>query len=101
VPYNIPKMHIEYLRAEPPGVPTAFGRNVGPSHNVFVTESFLDELAAAAKQDPVAYRRALLDKSPRAKTVLELFLATSAIRSSRSARSNNSSRAFSDMRLAR
>jgi CO/xanthine dehydrogenase Mo-binding subunit len=43
-----------------------------PSHNVFVTESFVDELAAAAKQDAVAYRRALLDKSPRAKAVLNL-----------------------------
>jgi len=32
----------------------------------------MDELAAAAKQDPVAYRRALLDKSPRAKAVLDL-----------------------------
>jgi isoquinoline 1-oxidoreductase beta subunit len=38
---------------------------------VFVTESFIGELAAA-KQDPVAYRRALLDKSPRANAVLEL-----------------------------
>jgi isoquinoline 1-oxidoreductase subunit beta len=37
-----------------------------------VTESFMDELAAAAKQDPIAYRRALLDKSPRAKAVLNL-----------------------------
>jgi len=37
-----------------------------------VTESFIDELAAAAKQDPVAYRRALLDKSSRAKAVLDL-----------------------------
>ena len=54
------------------GIPTAFWRSVGPSHNVFVTESFMDELAAAAKQDPVAYRRALLDKSPRAKAVLDL-----------------------------
>ena len=57
---------------EPPGIPTAFWRSVGPSHNVFVTESFVDELAATAKQDPVAYRRALLAKSPRAKAVLEL-----------------------------
>jgi isoquinoline 1-oxidoreductase beta subunit len=32
----------------------------------------MDELAAAAKQDPVAYRRALLSKSPRAKAVLDL-----------------------------
>jgi isoquinoline 1-oxidoreductase beta subunit len=39
---------------------------------VFVTESFVDELAAAAKQDAVAYRRALLDQAPRAKAVLEL-----------------------------
>jgi isoquinoline 1-oxidoreductase subunit beta len=70
--YALPNMHVEYLRVEPPGIPTAFWRSVGPSHNVFVTESFIDELAAAAKQDPVAYRRALLDKSPRAKAVLEL-----------------------------
>jgi isoquinoline 1-oxidoreductase beta subunit len=70
--YSLPNMHVEYVRVEPPGIPTAFWRSVGPSHNVFVTESFVDELAAAAKQDPVAYRRALLDKSPRAKVVLEL-----------------------------
>jgi isoquinoline 1-oxidoreductase beta subunit len=65
-------MHVEYLRVEPPGIPTAFWRSVGPSHNVFVTESFMDELAAAAKQDPDAYRRALLDKAPRAEAVLNL-----------------------------
>jgi isoquinoline 1-oxidoreductase subunit beta len=70
--YALPNMHVEYVRVEPPGIPTAFWRSVGPSHNVFVTESFMDELAAAAKQDPVAYRRALLDKSPRAKAVLDL-----------------------------
>jgi isoquinoline 1-oxidoreductase beta subunit len=70
--YALPNMHVEYLRVEPPGIPTAFWRSVGPSHNVFVTESFMDELAAAAKQDPVAYRQALLDKTPRAKAVLEL-----------------------------
>jgi len=70
--YALPNVHVEYLRVEPPGIPTAFWRSVGPSHNVFVTESFMDELAAAAKQDPVAYRAALLDKAPRAKAVLEL-----------------------------
>jgi isoquinoline 1-oxidoreductase beta subunit len=70
--YGLPNMHVEYVQVEPPGIPTAFWRSVGPSHNVFVTESFVDELAAAAKQDPIAYRRALLDKSPRAKAVLDL-----------------------------
>jgi isoquinoline 1-oxidoreductase subunit beta len=70
--YALPNPHVEYLRVEPPGIPTAFWRSVGPSHNVFVVESFMDELAAAAKQDPVKYRRALLDETPRAKAVLDL-----------------------------
>ena len=73
--YALPNLRVEYLRVEPPGIPTAFWRSVGPSHNVFVTESFIDELAAAAKKDPMEYRRALLDKSPRAKGVLELAAA--------------------------
>ena len=71
-PYALPNMLVEYVRQEPPGIPTGFWRGVGPTHNVFVVESFIDELAAAAKQDPVAYRLALLGKSPRAKAVLEL-----------------------------
>jgi isoquinoline 1-oxidoreductase subunit beta len=70
--YDIPNFHVEYVRVEPPAIPTAFWRSVGPSHNVFVTESFIDELAAAAKQDPVVYRRALLGRSPRGKAVLDL-----------------------------
>jgi isoquinoline 1-oxidoreductase beta subunit len=72
LPYALPNKRVEYLRVEPPGIPTAFWRSVGPSHNVFVVESFMDEVAAAAKQDPVAYRLALLDQSPRAKAVLAL-----------------------------
>ena len=71
-PYTFPAMHVDYVRVEPPGVPTAFWRGVGPTHNVFVVESFVDELAHAAKQDPVAYRRALLAKNPRALGVLNL-----------------------------
>jgi isoquinoline 1-oxidoreductase beta subunit len=70
--YDLRNFHVEYVRVEPPGIPTAFWRSVGPSHNVFVTESFIDEMAAAAKQDAVAYRRSLLDRSPRAKAVLDL-----------------------------
>ena len=72
MPYSIPNVRVEYVRHEPPGIPTAWWRSVGPSHNIFVVESFIDELAAAAKKDPVDYRRALLDKSPRALAVLNL-----------------------------
>ena len=71
-PYSLPNILIDYVRHEPPNIPTAFWRGVGPTHNIFMVESFIDELAAAAKKDPVAYRRALLDQNPRAKAVLEL-----------------------------
>ena len=71
-PYALPNIRVEYVRQEPPGVPTAFWRGVGPTRSIFVVESFMDELAAAAKRDPFEYRRALLDGSPRAKAVLEL-----------------------------
>jgi isoquinoline 1-oxidoreductase subunit beta len=70
--YDLPNFHVEFVRKEPPGIPTAFWRSVGPSHNVFVTESFIDEMAAAAKQDAVAFRRSLLGNSPRARVVLDL-----------------------------
>jgi isoquinoline 1-oxidoreductase beta subunit len=71
-PYALPNIHVDYVRVEPPGVRTAFWRGVGPTHNVFVVESFMDELAHAAKQDPVAYRKGLLGHNPRALAVLSL-----------------------------
>jgi CO/xanthine dehydrogenase Mo-binding subunit len=71
-PYAFPNILVDYVRHEPPQIPTCFWRGVGPTHNIFMVESFIDELAAAAKKDPVAYRRALLDKNPRAKAVLDL-----------------------------
>jgi isoquinoline 1-oxidoreductase beta subunit len=55
-----------------PGVPVGFWRSVGASQNAFVVEGFVDELAAAARQDPLEYRKALLGKSPRHTAVLEL-----------------------------
>ncbi|WP_395672552.1 molybdopterin cofactor-binding domain-containing protein [Inquilinus sp.] len=71
-PYEFETIRVEYVRVEPQGVPTSWWRGVGPTHNVFVVESFVDELAAAAKQDPVAYRKSLLGHNPRALGVLSL-----------------------------
>ncbi|MCI0429078.1 MAG: xanthine dehydrogenase family protein molybdopterin-binding subunit, partial [Rhodospirillales bacterium] len=72
LPYSLPNTLVDYVRQEPPGVVTGWWRGVGPTHNIFVVESFIDELAAAAKKDPVEYRRALLGKAPRARAVLDL-----------------------------
>jgi len=56
-PYDFPNIHVDYVRVEPPGIPTAFWRGVGVVKNVFIVESLIDDLAAAVKQDPVTYRR--------------------------------------------
>jgi isoquinoline 1-oxidoreductase beta subunit len=72
-PYSFDNLLVDYVRQEPPaGLTTGWWRGVGTTHNAFIVEGFVDELAIIAKQDPVAYRRALLDKAPRAKAVLEL-----------------------------
>ncbi len=70
-PYAIPNVHVDYVRVEPPGIPTAFWRGVGVTHNIFVVESFVDELAHLARQDPLVYRKALIT-NPRVLGVLDL-----------------------------
>jgi isoquinoline 1-oxidoreductase subunit beta len=74
VPYDIPNLAIEYVRNEPPGVPTGFWRGVGPNNNVFAIEGFVDELAKKAGQDPIAFRRAMLGKTPRLEAALDLVV---------------------------
>lgn len=54
------------------GVPVLWWRSVGHSHTAFVMESLIDELAHAAKQDPLEYRRALLKEHPRHLAALNL-----------------------------
>jgi isoquinoline 1-oxidoreductase subunit beta len=72
-PYTFPQVLIDYVRQEPPpGLTTGWWRGVGVTHNAFMVESFIDELAAVAKKDPVDYRRGLLGKAPRARAVLDL-----------------------------
>jgi isoquinoline 1-oxidoreductase subunit beta len=72
VPYDIPNYRVAFNQEEPPGVVTGFWRGVGPNNNVFAIESFIDELARKAGADPIAFRRANLDKTPRLQAALDL-----------------------------
>jgi isoquinoline 1-oxidoreductase beta subunit len=72
MPYDIPHLQVQYVRAEPPAVPTGFWRGVGPNNNVFATECFIDELARRANKDPVEFRRGMLGTNPRLKAALDL-----------------------------
>ena len=72
LPYELGAQKVEWVRHETPGVTTAWWRGVGPTHNVFVVESFMDECAVAAGKDPIEFRRGLLKKNPRALAVLNL-----------------------------
>jgi isoquinoline 1-oxidoreductase subunit beta len=72
IPYDIPNLHVEFVRAEPPAVPTGFWRGVGPNNNVFAIECFMDELARKAGKDPVDFRRSMLGNQPRFLAALNL-----------------------------
>jgi isoquinoline 1-oxidoreductase beta subunit len=71
MPYAIPNLREIHVK-EDPGVPTGYWRSVGASQNAFAIECFIDELAAAAGRDPVAFRLGLLAHAPRHRGVLEL-----------------------------
>src|SRR5262249_41652329 len=70
LPYTIANQHITYAKADLP-ISVWFWRSVGSSLNAFITEHFLDELAALGGKDPYELRRKLLTKSPRHLRVLE------------------------------
>ena len=71
LPYGFPSQHMSHV-ATKSGVPVGFWRSVGHSHNAFFSESFIDELAVATKQDPLAFRLHLLKDAPRYAAVLQL-----------------------------
>ncbi|MCW5658786.1 MAG: xanthine dehydrogenase family protein molybdopterin-binding subunit [Burkholderiaceae bacterium] len=71
MPYGIDHVRVDWMAQEPPGIPTAFWRGVGVTRGTFAVESFIDELARGAKQDPLDYRVALLQAQPRAAAVLK------------------------------
>jgi len=73
--YDIPNQRVEYVHVEPRAVNVGYWRGVGPNNCVFAIESLVDELAHAAGKDPVAFRLAMMGKSPRAAGVLRLAAA--------------------------
>ncbi len=68
-PYEWPNARIGHEIVDLP-VPVGFWRSVGHSHQAFFKEGFIDEAAAAAGKDPVAFRAALLARHPRQLRVL-------------------------------
>lgn len=72
LPYAIPHMLVDLHTPADIHVPVLWWRSVGSTHTAYSTETFLDEVAAAAGQDPVAFRLALLARHPRHAGVLKL-----------------------------
>jgi isoquinoline 1-oxidoreductase subunit beta len=71
VPYDIPNQSVGTVIHDT-GLRVGYLRSVSHALNVFATESFIDEMAAAAGQDSYEYRLALVEKQPRFKNVLQL-----------------------------
>lgn len=70
LPYAVANRRVAYVLKEV-GVPVGVWRSVGNSISGFMNEVFVDELAHAAKQDPLTFRRALLAHKPRHRAVVE------------------------------
>ena len=71
LPYGIPNLRVD-LHTVDPGIPVQWWRSVGHTHTAYSTETFIDQLAAAANRDPVEFRMALLKDHPRHLGVLKL-----------------------------
>jgi len=70
MPYTIPNLLVDTHEGNRT-VPILWWRSVGHSHTGFTVNCGIDELAALAGEDPVAFRRKLLGKDPRFLAVLE------------------------------
>ncbi|MBL8484129.1 MAG: xanthine dehydrogenase family protein molybdopterin-binding subunit [Rhodocyclaceae bacterium] len=72
LPYAIPNLTVDLHTPTDIPVTVLWWRSVGSSHTAYSTETFLDQVAAAMKKDPVALRLELLEKHPRHAGVLKL-----------------------------
>jgi isoquinoline 1-oxidoreductase beta subunit len=80
--YNVPNFHVS-VHHPTVNVPVLWWRSVGHTHNAFVMETLIDELATRAKMDPIAYRRKLLKAdAKKLRSVLDLLAEKGAWRSS-------------------
>ncbi len=70
MPYNIPATRYDVVKHDA-GLRVGYWRAVSHNMNAFANESFIDELATAAGQDPLAYRMSLLQGQPRFLNVLQ------------------------------
>jgi isoquinoline 1-oxidoreductase subunit beta len=78
-PYDVPNVFVDYVQHEI-GIHVGYWRSVSHALNCFVAESFMDELAAVAKKDPVQFRTELLGKQPRYADVLKVAVREAAYR---------------------
>lgn len=73
--YSVPNLLIEHAMRNP-HVPPGFWRGVNVNHNAIYMECFMDELAHAAGQDPLEFRRKLMGKHPKHLAVLNAVAET-------------------------
>ena len=72
MPYAVPNLKVDAVLKNT-HMPLLFWRSVGSSQNAFAVESFIDELAFAAGQDPYRFRRKLLEGKPEYLRVLDML----------------------------
>ena len=68
--YGIPNKRVEFIMRNK-HIPVSFWRAPGVNHNIFMLESFMDEVAHASGKDPIEFRRALLSDAPHLLNVLD------------------------------